>query len=42
MLVRWTVPRMRYDQVMSLGYRLLIPFGLANLVATAALLALMR
>jgi NADH:ubiquinone oxidoreductase subunit H len=27
---------------MSLGYRLLIPFGLANLVATAALLALMR
>ncbi len=33
--VRWTVPRFRYDQVMGLGWKSLIPLALANLFVTA-------
>ncbi|MEZ4388391.1 MAG: complex I subunit 1 family protein [Candidatus Krumholzibacteriia bacterium] len=33
--VRWTVPSFRYDQVMRLGWQILLPAGLANLVITA-------
>ncbi|NDY41473.1 NADH-quinone oxidoreductase subunit NuoH [Dissulfurirhabdus thermomarina] len=33
--VRWTVPRFRYDQVMGLGWRSLIPLALINLFITA-------
>ncbi len=33
--VRWTVPRFRYDQVMRLGWRVLLPLALANIVAYA-------
>jgi NADH-quinone oxidoreductase subunit H len=32
MLVRWTIPRFRYDQLMGLAWKVLIPLGLANLV----------
>ncbi|MGH7459098.1 MAG: NADH-quinone oxidoreductase subunit NuoH [Longimicrobiaceae bacterium] len=35
MLVRWTVPRFRYDQVMDLGWKVMIPSALAVLVVTA-------
>ena len=38
--VRWTVPRFRYDQVMSLGWRALIPLALFNLLITALCLQL--
>jgi len=32
--VRWTLPRFRYDQLMKLGWRLLLPASLANILAT--------
>lgn len=38
--VRWTVPRFRYDQLMKLGWKFLLPLGLANIAVTAGLLAL--
>ena len=35
MWVRWSFPRFRYDQLMSIGWKVMIPLGLVNLVASA-------
>lgn len=32
--VRWTIPRFRYDQLMKLGWRILIPLAIANIAIT--------
>jgi NADH-quinone oxidoreductase subunit H len=40
--VRATFPRFRYDQLMQLGWKVLIPLAIANILATGVVLALIR
>ena len=39
--VRWTLPRFRYDQLMSLGWKFMLPLGLANVLAYAIGIAIL-
>lgn len=38
MWVRWTIPRFRYDQLMRLGWKMLIPLAIANIIVTGVVI----
>jgi len=38
MFIRWTLPRFRYDQVLNLGWKALIPLALINLIITGGVI----
>jgi NADH-quinone oxidoreductase subunit H len=40
MWIRWTLPRFRYDQLMKLGWKVLIPLSILNMLATGGFLVL--
>ena len=40
MWIRWTIPRFRYDQLMTLGWKKMIPLALLNMLLTGALILL--
>jgi NADH-quinone oxidoreductase subunit H len=40
MLIRWTLPRFRYDHVMKLGWKIMLPLSLANILVTAVFMVL--
>jgi NADH-quinone oxidoreductase subunit H len=42
MWVRWTIPRFRYDQLMDLGWKILIPLAIANIVVTGVVITLLN
>ncbi len=41
MLIRWTLPRFRYDQLMDLCWKVILPLSIANIFATAFALLLL-
>jgi NADH-quinone oxidoreductase subunit H len=42
MWVRWTVPRFRYDQLMDLGWKTLIPLAIANIIITGLVITFLN
>lgn len=42
MWVRWTIPRFRYDQIMDLGWKALIPLSILNIIITAIVMVVFK
>jgi len=40
LMIRWTMPRFRYDQIMSLGWKVLLPLSLANVLVTGIVMTI--
>jgi NADH-quinone oxidoreductase subunit H len=40
-VVRWTVPRFRYDQLMNLGWKVMLPLSVLNLLVTGVVILLL-
>jgi NADH-quinone oxidoreductase subunit H len=38
--VRWSIPRFRYDQLMTIGWKLLLPVAAVNILITGLIVAL--
>jgi NADH-quinone oxidoreductase subunit H len=41
-LIRWTYPRYRYDQLMDLGWKVLIPLSLLNIIGTGLVMGFLK
>jgi len=42
MTIRWTLPRFRYDQIMKLGWKILLPLSLANILITGIVILILQ
>ncbi len=42
MTIRWTLPRFRYDQVIRLGWRMILPVALLNIIITGLVILLLK
>ena len=37
-MIRWTLPRFRFDQLFDIGWKRLVPWSLANILLTAVII----
>ncbi|MCC7158154.1 MAG: NADH-quinone oxidoreductase subunit NuoH [Ignavibacteria bacterium] len=40
--VRWSIPRFRYDQLMNLGWKVMLPLSILNIIVTAIVVSVLK